>query len=317
MQSIAPAAPTAEDAPRAGQRRGPWLLALAAALAVPGAPGLLAEPTSSGWNPAAVAGSRAGAGRPSEDVASSAAAAEAERLVYLLEYIGVDYGHAVRDGAILDDFEYGEMLEFARVLLENTPALLAAGAAADVEGELGALLDLVLARAPDAEVRAHTSVLVRRLIDETRVEAVPATTPNLKRGRRLFAANCAPCHGEAGGGDGRAAPGMEPPPTSFREARMNRVSPHQVFGATRFGVEGTAMPAFGDGLPRRAAWDVSFYVMTLRDGFDPRRADAPLDVSLQELALSADYELLQRATSAGKPVAPAHLDYLRRHPPRP
>ncbi|MGH9322128.1 MAG: hypothetical protein ACRD3V_19865, partial [Vicinamibacteria bacterium] len=43
----------------------------------------------------------------------------AEELLFLLQYVGSDYSAAVADGAVLDEFEYQEMLEFSRVLVEE------------------------------------------------------------------------------------------------------------------------------------------------------------------------------------------------------
>jgi hypothetical protein len=92
---------------------------------------------------------------------------------------------------------------------------------------------------------------------------------------------------------------------------MDRVSPHQVYGATLFGVEGTAMPSFDVSLPRRRVWDLAFFVMTLREGFAPAAAEpAGFAPGLDELALSSNDELLRRADAAD-------VDYRRLHPPRP
>ena len=47
--------------------------------------------------------------------------AAASELVFLLQYIGSDYGVAVRDGRVVDEFEYVEMRDFsARAVVTTT-----------------------------------------------------------------------------------------------------------------------------------------------------------------------------------------------------
>src|SRR5262245_315351 len=53
---------------------------------------------------------------------------EAERLVYLLQYVAVDYGNAVQDATVVNPVEYEEMQRFTRILVDRFPALQARGA---------------------------------------------------------------------------------------------------------------------------------------------------------------------------------------------
>jgi mono/diheme cytochrome c family protein len=62
-----------------------------------------------------------------------------------------------------------------------------------------------------------------------------------QRGSKLYAKNCASCHGGQGAGDGIAAPTMLPRPSDLTAGRYSDVLMAQ---AVRFGVPGTAMPAF-------------------------------------------------------------------------
>ena len=70
----------------------------------------------------------------------------------------------------------------------------------------------------------------------------------MSRGAVLYRDSCAVCHGESGGGDGEAASGMDPPPSSFRQPLMNWVRPRQIHAATAFGIDGTGMPSFAEAL---------------------------------------------------------------------
>src|ERR1051326_8268525 len=47
---------------------------------------------------------------------------DAQRLVFLLEYIGTDYDGAVRDGQVANQVEYGEMLRFSKQLAQEYSA---------------------------------------------------------------------------------------------------------------------------------------------------------------------------------------------------
>lgn len=64
-------------------------------------------------------------------------------------------------------------------------------------------------------------------------------------GARLFAENCAICHGPNGHGDGvrRAGFGASPPDFSTRAWR-ERVSPSYIADAIRYGKKPTSMPAW-------------------------------------------------------------------------
>ena len=50
---------------------------------------------------------------------------------------------------------------------------------------------------------------------------------------------------------------------------MNQLAPHQLFNALTFGVEGTEMPSHLESLSHQERWDIAFYIMTLRNDFDP------------------------------------------------
>jgi cytochrome c oxidase subunit 2 len=74
-----------------------------------------------------------------------------------------------------------------------------------------------------------------------------ATTPErLELGRRLYATNCAPCHGARGGGDGPAGPLQPKTPASFANARAMLAGTSALYTAkVRRGGMGTGMPYWG------------------------------------------------------------------------
>jgi serine protease Do len=240
--------------------------------------------------------------------ATNADASTPEELVYALQYIGTDYGVAVRDGRVLDSAEYDEVLGLSDRSVGMYSSLRPQGSAAR---DLDRLRGLIRSRSGWAPVRSLSQDLVRRLTDELDVVPYPAATPNLEAGRELYRVNCAPCHGPVGGGDGPSSGGMTPKPTSFRGPATSLLSPHHVVNAARFGVPGTAMPAWGDGLPAQDLWDVAFFVMTMRDGFEPNPPVEVVPLSLSEIASLSDEELLHRLRVSRPGASISELDFYR------
>ena len=243
------------------------------------------------------------------------AALESKRLLFLLEYIGADYGAAVEDGAIINAFEYQEMTSFSGILVEQFDVLRRHGASEEVKGELLRLQEMIRNLRPWSEILALVGELTTTLFEELLIVSYPAETPNLPRGERLFLDNCAACHGPSGGGDGFAAPGQEPPATSFQDARMNLLSPHQIYGAITFGIDGTAMPSYLGAMQPQWLWDIAFHVLTLRSGFDPDPRGPELPLTLQDLVSYSNDRLVERLAAEGLAAEVRDIDYFRRHPP--
>ena len=88
-------------------------------------------------------------------------------------------------------------------------------------------------------------------------DATPSGMPSAVRGKAVFAANCVACHGEAG--DGSALDGA----ADFTDLEFMRgEKPAEFFKSIRDGVEGTAMPAWGETLSEMEIWDVLYYEWT-------------------------------------------------------
>ena len=253
------------------------------------------------------------ASRPAGTEASFAA----ERVVFMLQYVGADYGLAVADGRIANPFEYDELLRFARVLAESAEPLRARGAPEDVGVELRKLERSIKRLEPWAEVRAIADGLAATLVERLHLVAFPAKAPDPERGAALYATLCATCHGATGAGDGPAAAEQDPRPMSFREARMNLVSAHQIFGALQFGVEGTAMASYAEVLSTDQSWDLAFHVLTLREDFAPAPARPSFEIPFEDLALRSNDAILARVRAAHADAGPADVDWFRLHPPQP
>ena len=240
--------------------------------------------------------------------AEDAARPGSDRLVFLLEYVGTDYARAVAEGNVVNPAEYGEVLRFTKQVIAGygagrRPDVVAAG--------LRDLEAMIVRRAPADEVWSATRRLLPALTRALGGGARPATLPNVARGRRLWANDCAGCHGPTGAGDGEVAGSLEPPPTAFRGAYLERISPRQIYSAVSLGVEGTAMPSFAAAYSEQQRWDVAFFAMTLRVDFAPKHPPEDLSVTLDEIATSSNEELLERLRKKWPQASPAEVDYLR------
>ncbi len=251
------------------------------------------------------------------DPAGDPGASSPEQLVFMLQYLGTDYGVAVEEGAVVSELEYQEMLDFSQALIDRYQ-LLKPDDSRETLPSLQKLRHSVEAKAEWEVVRGQAGKLVQGLSDEFNVTAFPATPPRYSSGQSLYQTSCVRCHGQTGAGDGPsvAEEKMEPEPRSFRDRRVNTVPPHQVFNAVTFGVEGTAMPSH-ETLSVQERWDVSFYVFTLRQDFAPRQPAQEPGVSLKELATQTNLELAGRLSGGEESEGMGLVDYLRRHPPGP
>lgn len=103
----------------------------------------------------------------------------------------------------------------------------------------------------------------------------PAEMPSAVRGAAVYSANCVSCHGEDG--DGSGLPGA----ANFTDLEFMRgEKPAEFFEAIRDGVEGSAMPAWGQTLDEMEIWDVLYYTWSL--------GTSPQEVA-QGLALFGEY----------------------------
>ena len=111
--------------------------------------------------------------------------------------------------------------------------------------------------APDAELpRAYRNleIPVARLAD-------PAAR---ERGRALFVAHCAHCHGERADGHGERRAALTRPPADFTSrAWRQRTSPRRTLWIVREGLQGTPMPAWKGTLTETQSWDLVAFVLSV------------------------------------------------------
>ncbi len=92
-------------------------------------------------------------------------------------------------------------------------------------------------------------------------------TPNadsVARGKALFEANCVPCHGESGKGDGPVGLTLHPRPADLTLHAVPGVhTDGQLYEWVTNGFPGSVMPAFSSRLTNDERWDLINYIRTL------------------------------------------------------
>lgn len=187
----------------------------------------------------------------------------AQAIAHMLDYVAVDYPEFVRDGKVLDQAEYQEQVEFSVQVSEQLRKLPENPARAGLLRQAEMLHARLDARAPGSEVAELAGALRQDVIAAYRIAIAPKRAPDLRGAAKLYAAQCAVCHGAEGKGDGVRARGMEPAPADFHDAaRMRQRSVYGLFSTISLGVEGTAMGGF-DKLSEAERWALAFYVSSL------------------------------------------------------
>ena len=90
-------------------------------------------------------------------------------------------------------------------------------------------------------------------------------------GRKLYAANCAGCHGANGLGDGDTGKSLSPSPAvlAFMITRPIAIDPYLLWSVSEGGKPfDSAMPAFKDRLTREQIWDIVAYMRAGFPGLD-------------------------------------------------
>lgn len=90
---------------------------------------------------------------------------------------------------------------------------------------------------------------------------VVATAPVLAEAKTIYAANCAPCHGERGRGDGPAAQGLTPKPADHSSAGIQSESDGSLYWKLSEGR--TPMPAYKKVFTDQQRWELILYIRTL------------------------------------------------------
>lgn len=93
----------------------------------------------------------------------------------------------------------------------------------------------------------------------------PDTPETIDRGRALFLANCAICHGPRGLGDGPQAFLLQPRPVNL-QLHVPQHAPGEVSYWISEGVAGTGMPAWKETLSETQRWEIVRFLYALASG---------------------------------------------------
>ncbi len=255
--------------------------------------------------------------------ATGALAAESDvrRIWQILDYLAVDYGGAVKNGAVVSASEFGEMREFARTSKTKLSALEDKSEKAALLKEADALIAAIERKADVTAVAALSKGLANHLLAVYPIPASPAQAPNVGEAAAIYQAQCAACHGLTGKGDGPLAARLKPPPVAFTDQeRARQRSTFALYQAISQGLEGTAMPSFGV-LPEKDRWALAFFIGQF--AHDPGEATAGERIWKENATVRAqltNLDALSRVTEAdlakviGEAPAAAALTYLRARP---
>jgi len=193
----------------------------------------------------------------------ASAQSELRQLLQIAEYIGVDYVEAVRDGTVINDDEYEEMLEFASMLIEAGSNSAAVSTNEQFSAAATNLYEVIQSRGLNESVLDLTSELRSLLLALSPGLSLPTSLLSPGQTAIIFADSCAECHGISGQGNGNLAAQLNPAPSDFTDVeRARNRSILGLFDAISNGIDGTSMPSFVQ-LPIQQRWSLSFYVGSL------------------------------------------------------
>lgn len=194
-----------------------------------------------------------------------------DRLVQLIDYVGVDYSEAVSEGTIVNQGEYAEMVEFTAIIESSMGSITGYLVTSELQQQAQELSRLVKNKAPVADVRALTRSMRANIIRLFDLQVAPDQAPDLLQGQALYQETCAACHGAYGNGNGELGKDLDPQPTDFTEvARFRQRSLYALFNTITYGVEGTGMSDFSQ-LSTVDRWNLAAYVGSI--GVDKEVAD--------------------------------------------
>jgi high-affinity iron transporter len=250
---------------------------------------------------------------------ASPVAEEVQTSWRMLDYIAVDYGGAVANGRIVSAAEFQEMTEFSAVVSKKLAALPPKPNRAALMAQSTALQTAIAAKSAPPAVADAARRLGSELLAAYPVPLAPTSPPDSARGARLFAENCASCHGARGEGPSGAMARLDPPPIAF--ADQGRARQRSLFGLYQVisqGLEGTAMQSFA-ALPDEDRWALAFHAggLAWKDVEQGRRiwaGDPKVRQLVPDLAALVALTPARLEQQIGKAKADAVIAYLRADP---
>ncbi|MCA1715076.1 MAG: FTR1 family protein, partial [Gammaproteobacteria bacterium] len=252
---------------------------------------------------------------------SARANGDAQTAWRLLDYVAVDYREAVKDGQVVNDGEYAEMIEFSESVRVRLTALPATAAQPQLIRGAEQLQALIAQKAAPETVARRARYLAGELLAAYPMPVAPATAPDGTQGAVLYQQQCAGCHGVTGAGNGPAAAAMDPPPIDFTDhARARERSVFALYQVIEQGLEGTAMASYAT-LSAADRWALAFRIgqyaypdALVAEGERLWSSDSALRGQFPNLQALTQVTPAALAARIGEDDARALTAYLRRHP---
>lgn len=185
-----------------------------------------------------------------------------------VSYIGTDYTAAVKDGEVINEDEYREMIEFSETVIRQFASVknkINPDDAELIQEQLQKLNTLITQKGSESLIADLSQDLARQIALKFEIPVAPDSHPLITLGHHVYTHHCAVCHGEKGRGDGPGGYNREPPPRDFfDEEVMNVSSPFKFYNILLTGVEGTDMQGYKTILTEDELWSVSYYLSALR-----------------------------------------------------
>lgn len=134
--------------------------------------------------------------------AADATETKAKQVWQLLDYVAVDYGGAVNNGAVLKASEYAEMQEFAALAERQLDELPSHSNKGRLQQQAAELRRAVASKVDSASVAQLAHALSSAVQAAYPFPVAPTALPDLARGAQIFQGQCVACHGQQGHGDG-------------------------------------------------------------------------------------------------------------------
>lgn len=188
----------------------------------------------------------------------------ARRLASIVSVAVAEYGLAVdKRGQLISAEEYAEVAGFLKNAREVAGRLEGYDAPA-ARSALGELIGAVEQKRPPAALEQYRMRMLAALGNAAELE-LPSMPLDSVAGRRVFTESCASCHGARGLGDGPMARTLSTPvPAIGSMTATPNLTPALAYDVASVGINGTAMPAFGELLTPQQRWEVLNYIYQLR-----------------------------------------------------
>ncbi len=199
-----------------------------------------------------------------------------QRLIQMLDYIGVDYSPTVENGVIVDDVEYAEMQEFSGLLGGLIQGMPEGADKAPLLETAKQIRTGIEQRVVGMQIADLTQQLKADLISIYNISVGPSKAPDISGVQTLYESECSSCHGVMGYGDGPIASEQSIPPSNFHDMeRQYSRSIYDLYNTISLGVDGTPMKAFAQ-LSDEQRWSLAIMVSRFSGNQEQREAGKSL-----------------------------------------